>query len=487
MWIITMRSPLGEPREFQLKPGKTTIGRKTDHDIYVPDSSASRFHAEVQVDPANNLVMVRDLGSMNGTYVNRERLTQPRQLKPNDEIRIGEHVLSLAYRDLNAKQTAQDTLSGTQPLTRDLVLESIDHHAILLYKVARQLNTVIDLDTALREVSALMQTAMGADRCEMILADKFSDLGKLGFPTSIARLAIEQRSAVIIPDLSTQEGVSKSGVLMRIRSAMCVPVLIEEDIIGLIYVYKTDTAARPFDQRDLQLAVAISHQAAMTVQRMRLLEQVTKEQHMRSLLQRFVSPAEADALLKDYQQTGRLPGVRTQPLTALFIDVSSATRLSERLGTRRFGEFITRYYQDMTDAVFEEGGLLQQYMGDGMLAVFSGAARPEPEARAARVAQKMLSKLGYISAALNEVVEVGIGIHTGPMIAGYVEVKGRVEFSVVGDAMSITDALQQQARPNRIFITTETQNALSHHFHTQAVAPITVKGQTLDVYEIVRE
>ena len=123
----------------------------------------------------------------------------------------------------------------------------------------------------MQEVSSLLLELMGAEKCEVIPSESFDQLGELGFPTSIAQQAIDQRSVVVIPDLSalTEQFPSQSALLLRIRSILCVPVLIEEQVAALIYVYKTDPASRPFDENDVQLAVAISHQTALTIQRSR--------------------------------------------------------------------------------------------------------------------------------------------------------------------------------------------------------------------------
>ena len=119
-----------------------------------------------------------------------------------------------------------------------------------------------------------MKISMGADKAEIILEENFDRLVELGFPTSIARQAIDQKSVVIIPDLTAQSdsAPSKSAILLQIRSILCVPVLIEEDVVALIYAYKTDPGARPFDSDDVQTAVAISYQTALTIQRANLLE-----------------------------------------------------------------------------------------------------------------------------------------------------------------------------------------------------------------------
>jgi adenylate cyclase len=492
MWIVTIRSPLGEPAEYVLKPGKSTLGRKTDNDVPIPDESASRVHAELIYDQKANTVVVRDLSSTNGTFVNRERITQPRTLTPDDQIRIGQHIITLTKQDTAPKPGGQDSLSGTQPLTRDLLLESLDQHAVLLYEVAGRLNTIIDLETALREVSNLLRVALGADKCEVILSEKFGQLQELGFPTTIARLALDQRSAVVIPDLSaTQQdsGLGKSALLLRIRSVMCTPILSGEEIAGLIYVYKTRPLARPFDQRDLQLAVAISHQAALTIQRTRLLKRIRQEQRIRGLLQRFFAAPDAEVFLQDYLQTGRLPELSEQTLTVLFTDICDSTGLAERLGAWRFSKILSRYYQDMTGAVFEQGGLVNKYLGDGLMAVF-GVTRnkPDPEERAVHAALEMLRRLEALSESEGEKIEIGIGVNTGPTIAGYLGTEERVEYTVLGDAVNVAQRLQEQARPNRVFIGAATRLAINGNFNFRAVGNVELRGRTqpIETFEVLR-
>jgi diguanylate cyclase (GGDEF)-like protein len=319
MWILTIRSPNSEPREYVLKPGKTSLGRKPDNDVVIPDESASRQHAEIHCHA--DQVVIFDLHSTNGTFVNRERLSQPRALRPEDQIRIGEHVASIAMRGDGTFDLVA-ALSGTQPLTRDLLLESVDQHAVLLYEVSSRLNTILDLEAALQEVSNLMRVAMGAQKCGVIQAERFGMLSELGFPTSIAYQAIEQRSVVVIADVpaSADKPLPKSALLLGIRSVLCVPVMIGEEILALIYVYKTDPAARPFDQHDVQLAVAISHQAALTIQRARLLEKAhTLEQWAitDSLTGMYNRRQFLDLAEREFQRSRRYK----HPLSAMMLDV----------------------------------------------------------------------------------------------------------------------------------------------------------------------
>jgi diguanylate cyclase (GGDEF)-like protein len=272
MWILTVRSPDNEPLEYVLRPGKNTLGRKPDNDIVVADDSASREHAEIYCQ--GDQIVITDLESTNGTYVNRERIVKPHVLQPGDQIRIGQHVVDLSDRNGKSRPDLVKSISGTRPLTRELLLESVDQHAILLYDVASRLTTVLDLETALKEISKMMRVALGAERCDVILADHFKQLDKLGFPVAIAQQAIDQRSVVIVPDLVAHDKQSpKSSEPQNIHSALCIPVMIGQEPAALIIVYKIDPSARDFDQHDVQLAVAIAHQAALTIQRVGLFEQ----------------------------------------------------------------------------------------------------------------------------------------------------------------------------------------------------------------------
>lgn len=485
MWILTVRPSDGEPEEYQVKPGKNAIGRRSDLDISITDISASRTHAEFFYDENAGTLTLQDLGSTNGTYVNRERITHPVRLSNNDIIRIGGYLINVTFVNPKEKKPAR---TGTRPLTRELLLESLDQHAVLMYEVSRQLNTVFDLETALRQVSSLIRRTMGADRCEVITAQQFGQLGELGFPTSIAQMAIDQSATIIIPDADVEK-LGESASLYRIRSALCVPIISGEETLGLIYMFKTDPTSRPFDQRDLQLAVAISHQAALTIQRMQLLEQVRQEQRVRELLQRFLSPPEAEYILQDYMKTGKLPELTEHQATILFTDIADSTELAEDLGPKRFGMVLGRFYQEMTDIIFDHGGLLDKYMGDGIMSVFGLTEAPGiPEVRAVEAGLKMLEQLRTINKEEGLDIQIGISINTGPVMSGYLGTKQRVELTILGDTVNVASRLQAQARPNRLLIGPATVAAVVGHFNTQRIGAVTVKGRTkpIQVHEVVR-
>ncbi len=280
---MLIRSPFGEPREFDVPAGRSTIGRNPDNDVVVADPSASRVHAALDYEPANDVLILNDLGSRNGTFVNHERLVGARRLTPNDQVRIGQHVLRLSRRSKNGPPPAV-VYPETQPLTLDLMLESVEQHAVLLYEVAMRLNMVADLNNGLQEVAHILQVALGADKCAVILADQFEQIAYMGFPTSIARQAIEQRLVVAILDTSDKPELHlrHSGRLLAIRSVICIPVMIADEVAGLLYIYNTQRSARLFTDQDTRLAIAISHQAALTIQRARLMQKTQQLEELAS-------------------------------------------------------------------------------------------------------------------------------------------------------------------------------------------------------------
>ena len=408
LWVLSIRSPWHEPREFILPAGKITLGRKPDNDIVIADESASRLHAEIVQNTGADSLTIRDLNSTNGTYVNRERLVQPVPLKADDQIRIGQHTLTLARREHHDADGKTKGLPGTQPLTRDLVLESVDQHAVVLYEVAMRLNTIIELDTALKEVSDLARTAMGADRCEVIPSGRFDRLGELGFPISLARQAIEQRAVVFIPDLSADMDtvMGQSSLLLNIHSLVCVPGLAGDEVVALTYVYRTNPASRPFNQQDVQLAVAVSHQAALTIQRSLLLEkaqrleQLAMTDSLTGLHNRrhFVELAD-----KEFQRARRYK----RPLAAMMLDVDRFRQINDTYG-RAVGDQVLRGVADRCRESLREANLLARYGGDEFIVLLLECDLPAAERVATRLHRR--TAIGPID---TDAGPLSIGLSTG--------------------------------------------------------------------------
>lgn len=489
MWTLTVRSPDSKPSEYLLKPGVNTVGRRGDNDVVISDEAASRRHAEITLDEAGDSLTVRDLRSSNGTFINRRRLTEDFDfpLQPNDVVRIGLYELLVTQRSNSGEREV--AASGFQPFNRELLLESIENHAVTLYEVMQRLNDVMDLDTAVKEVGRLLQVMLGADKCQVVLAEDFGRLEEMGLPRSLADAAIGQQSTVLVPNRQPEtEGlISESMRMLKVHTALCVPVVAQDKTIALVYVMKSRTDTRLFNQRDMQMAVAVSHLAAQTIERVTLIERKNQDSGMRRLLQRFVAPVEAEVLLGQYAETGKLPSLRKQRCTVLYVDTRGASELAEQLAPEEFGELLGRYYQDISNVVFQYGGMLVNCSGAGAMAIFgmSKAARTKPAINAVAAGQEILRVLAALYTQPTNKLEAGIGINTGMMTVGIVSTRERVELTVMGGAVEEGAWMQYQAKNGQILVGEATAADIKGKFSVKpASAAVGEAGELQPVYEI---
>ena len=402
MWIITVHSPWSEPRDYTLKAGKTTLGRHPGNDIVISDESASRLHAEIEFDVAGNVVSVRDLGSTNGTYLSHERLVEVRRLRPGDELRIGQHRIGLGFRDPSALGSTAP-LTGTQPVTRDLLLQAVDQHALVLYEVTSRLNTILDLDMALSEVGRLAQAALGAEHCVVVPVSRFDQLDHLAFPASYVRQAIEQRSILARPDL-TQEPTHEAPEPddgPPVRALLCVPGTVNNEVLALLYAYRRGDTARPFEQHAVNLAVGISHQAALTVQRTQLLERARQMEQL-AIVDELTGLYNRRRFFEQSAFEFHRAQRYQRPLSVLMLDVAGLKATNSRYG-HTAGDEVLRAVARACKRTLRESQFVGRYGGDEFVVLL-----PECDPAAAlKVAERLRAHVGKLAVAVDS--------QTGPL------------------------------------------------------------------------
>ena len=467
MWNLIIHIPDSFPKPYELGNGKTSIGRAVTNDIVLEDEAASRHHAEIRADEAEEKISIVDLDSTNGTFVNHERISGERVLKPNDTIRIGQVIINVLWP--GDEQEIKQGVAGTHLFTRELLLEAVDQHAVLLYDVARKLNFATSLKMIVDELTVLVRHSMGVQTCRIIMKEKFGDLqGAIGAEPAIR--AIQNRTAEVSP------------------TEMFVPILSEDEVLALMYLKKERPGTRAFTRNHLQIAVAISHQASLTIQRMNLLEKVRKEEQVRQLFTRFVSPSEVKLLLKNYLDTGELPALHEEKVTVMFADIAESIGMGEKMGVKRFAEVLNQFYNDSADVIFKHSGMLK-YLGDGVMAIFVDVpGEPAPEVRAILSGRELLGRIkttGHL--VLNQRVILGVSINTGVAMVGYIGTRERAEFNALGDVVNVVFRMQQYARPNRIVVGPATVAAIVDTYPIQRIGAVNIKGREreLQVYEVL--
>jgi class 3 adenylate cyclase len=468
MWYLVVEALNTPQKRLTIQPGITRIGRASSNEIVIEDTAASRYHAYIEYKPELNKLTLTDLQSTNSTYLNRERISRPTPLKTKDTIRIGQVLLHLETEN---EARPAPVVRSTQSYTRALVLESVDNNSLLLYEVAQKLNTILDLPTALVETAELLKQYMNAEQCTVILAQDFDRLVPLQFDPELARKAIRDKSAEIRVD------------------TIYVPIMAGDELLGLICMMRTHTATRTFIQRDLQIAVAISHQAALTIQRMRLMGLVQSHEQTHRVLLKFVSPGEADNLLSYYSKNGQLPGLKEEKVTVLFSDIANSVSIAEHNDLKEFALILSSFYRSAAEIVFKNGGTIK-YLATGIMAVFQNEKVPNAEQRAVDAGRELIIRMkptGALDESRTKINIIGVAINTGAAMLGYTGGEERVEFNVVGDVINVANHMLEYTRPFKIIAGSETVAALGENYSHNFVRTVYLRGREspVEIYEVL--
>ncbi|MBG0783122.1 MAG: hypothetical protein H0S84_12705 [Bacteroidales bacterium] len=176
-------------------------------------------------------------------------------------------------------------------------------------------------------------------------------------------------------------------------------------------------------------------------------------------------------------------------MTVMFVDIKSFTSLSEQMSPKENFDFLNAYLQHMEPIIHKHKGFIDKFIGDSIMALFEVC--PEHAIDAAREMQTCLKtfNLQLIDQG-KQPIETGTGIHTGSLILGMVGGKGRIEGTVISDAVNLANRLEGLTRVfgEKIIISETTYNFLENKnkYHITYLDEVTVKGRlkTVKIYAV---
>ena len=198
---------------------------------------------------------------------------------------------------------------------------------------------------------------------------------------------------------------------------------------------------------------------------------------------RYVSTQVADRVLKS--QAGQELGGTRKRVTILFADIRNFTTMSEQMSPEQVVDFLNAYFSEMVAAVVEEGGYLDKFIGDGIMACFGAMDDlDEPENRAVRTGLRMKAKLAKLNGeraiAGKDPIHIGIGIHTAEVIVGNIGTADHVNYTVIGDGVNTCARVESANKDlgTTMLITKSTLDQLSEHFECRAMPQAKLKGKS---------
>lgn len=235
---------------------------------------------------------------------------------------------------------------------------------------------------------------------------------------------------------------------------------------------------------------AVATFAASSVRR--YLWEERERRKIRRALELYLSPTAA-ALVSDHPERLKLGGEKVE-CTVLFSDVKDFTALAERLPPEHLVELLNAYLGAMTQVVFAHGGMLDKYIGDGIMAVW-GVPLPHPEqaAAACRAALAMQQKLDELRPDWNSRgwprLDIRIGIHTGLVVFGNMGSTEHLSLTVVGDNVNLAARLEglNKFYGTQVLLTEATVRRVSDDFVVREIDTVRVKGraQPVRVFELL--
>ncbi len=204
----------------------------------------------------------------------------------------------------------------------------------------------------------------------------------------------------------------------------------------------------------------------------------------RAMVRRFATSEVAD----DMQQSGFALGGRHVRATVMFSDIRGFTSLAEAQTPAETIELLNDYYALMFDAISSHGGVVNQMVGDGLMAIF-GAPQPlaDHSAAAVRAALEMIEMVTMLSAervaaGLRE-IRIGIGIATGEMVAGYAGTQHRATYTCIGDTVNRAARLEAHTKVAQrcILVDGAARDELGDEFNLTAMGDQMFKGKSESV------
>jgi adenylate cyclase len=222
-----------------------------------------------------------------------------------------------------------------------------------------------------------------------------------------------------------------------------------------------------------------------------LIEDISNEKRLKSTMSRYMDPGIADRLVA---AGAEVLGGQALEATVLFSDIRGFTTHSEALGPQGTVAMLNEYFTLMVDVIQREGGMLDKFIGDAMMAGFGVPVPHEDDGdRAVRAAIAMIGELRRWNVQRasegRAAIDIGIGLNTDTVVSGNIGSKKRMDFTMIGDGVNLASRLESLCKQygTHILASEFTYRKLRGTYRAREIDLVVVKGKTrpVAIYEIL--
>jgi adenylate cyclase len=495
--------------------GRPRQGVPIDIDL-TPDLRVSRPHARIWL--ADGQHWVEDLGSANGTELDGRPIQGLGRVRfePGQTIRISDTTLTVENL---AAATAAEPGSADGEIThlggggpRLEIIDVVDAAApvfvpsqpidpggaealALLYELPLQFGAQEGLDRLLQTIiERLVELIPAASRGALLLEDKASGelllkahvpAGEPAVDMSLAARTMARREGFIWRE---RLAPGRGQFTNRLRTGMYAPLIFQGQVVGVTCVDNADRGGG-FAAADLRLMLAIGRYAAMATVQKQLQSELSRKTVLLSRLLTNFSPKLRELLLSQAAR-GRLRlGGEKSEVVMLESDIRGFTRLTTGMDSDDVMDLLNDYFSPLVDAVFQHDGVVDKISGDSVYAVF-GSPEPDPlrHEKAIQAALTMQQAIAEVSETRRRrgqpTCTIGIGIHSGEVLHGFIGSKERLQLTLVGDAANWTSRYCAGAAGGEILISPAFHERLWRRIDAESVTIDTKHEGPLSAYRL---
>jgi len=264
-------------------------------------------------------------------------------------------------------------------------------------------------------------------------------------------------------------------VTLLLRLFMRATVLKPLDVIGGV--------ADKIGEGDLSVYAQVKSQDEIGVLAQRI-NKMIKGLQERLHLTKFVSD-EALTAVKKVGLEGLKIGGERKVATIMETDIRGFTSMSEKMEPEEVVSLLNTYLNKQTEVIQSYGGDIDKFIGDAVLAVFTGEEMAD---NAVQCAIKIQKEINTLNQSLGKNTMIGIGIDTGPLVMGAMGSKDRMDFTVIGDHVNTSSRLCDAALPGEVIISENTEKLLKgKNYQLKQLDPIQVKGKEkpIKIYKVI--
>jgi adenylate cyclase len=457
------------------------------------------------------LVKVRGTLKPAEEYVRRPR--RPQQTIVASDIRVMEKELDSVVAKIDAirqdegAEAAARAAELAEPFThareklskvgksydRLTAMYEASKHIISGFDLEERLNLVMDsaIEVLQAERGFLMLKDEETEKLELVVKRKMGgeELSELGLSMSVANEVAATGEPILATDASVDPNLKGRGsiILHKILSIMCVPLKIEDRVLGVIYL-DNRAVQNAFDESDRELFSAFASLSAIAIESARLFKRLQYEEKVRTTMSRSLPRPVVEMLMKNPEDW--IPGGTLQKVTVMFSDIRGFTTMSAQMTPNETVDMLNEYFDELSNIIFAHQGTIDKFMGDAIMAIFGAPFSYGDDAdRAVLTAIDMIRKV----CAMNETAEkrhrrpfdIGIGINTGTAIAGNVGNLDRMDYTVIGDMVNTAFRLTSAAERNQILISKETMENIQADIDVLDVGIVKTKDVQVEAFEVV--